>query len=260
MKTSYKILIAFFAIVLTSLIVCNLSLKAKYKNGDFDILKDSKYDVFQMNDFDKVPLKNFKHLVINGSIITKNGREIIFNPNLRINSNKGQNNILGLTATLKSLLKQHVSNDTLYISFQKNKINENNLRRLNYSTMILQTNNLQSLSVKNLACSVESLETSKPFTVTAQSSGVTLNYIKTDLLKLNIGKGSNVIFNGYNTQYPGGPYKINNLIYSIDHGSSITIANKELLGTIKCLNPSKYISVNYSKSMSIISATKGASN
>jgi len=248
MKTSYKILAAFFTIVLTSLIICTLSLKAKYKNGDFDISKAFSDDVFQMNDLEKVPLENFKHLVINGALVTKNKREVIFNPDFRINSNINQPNILGIAPNLKSLLKQHVSNDTLYISFQKNNINENNLSRLNYSTMILQTNNLQSLNAKNLNCSVEIFQTSNTFTVTTKKSGITLNNIMTDSLILKVGANSFVNLGSYNIKN-----KINNLTYFLAKGSSISVANKELLGTFTCLNPSKNISENYSQSFSIVS-------
>ncbi|TCC86922.1 hypothetical protein EZ428_22210 [Pedobacter frigiditerrae] len=248
MKTSYKILIAFVSIILTSLIVSNISLKAKYKNGDFDILKASTDDIFEMNNLEKVPLKNFKHLVINGSLITKNRREVIFNPNLQINSYGNLPNILGIAANLKSLLKQHVSNDTLYISFEKNNINEKNFRRLNYSIMILQTNNLQSLSTKNLNCYAEISQNSKPFAVIAEKSGITLTNIITDSLTLKVRANSFVNLGSHDIKY-----KIKSLSYYLAKGSSISVSNKELLGKVNCLNPSKNISENYNLSFSIVS-------
>ncbi|RZL66371.1 MAG: DUF4369 domain-containing protein [Pedobacter sp.] len=126
MKTSYKILLSFATIILISLIVANLSLKAKYKNGDFDLVNVID-DVFKLNGLDTIQLKDFKHLVINGSLFTKNKREVSFNSNLQISSSINQTNVLGIVPHFKSLVKQHISNDTLYIYFQKNNINENKL-------------------------------------------------------------------------------------------------------------------------------------
>ncbi|SFH16738.1 hypothetical protein [Pedobacter insulae] len=244
MKTSYKILIAFATLIFTSLIICNISLKAKYKNGEFDMVKVSD-DIFQLNNLKKVMLKDFKHVVINGAIITKNNREITLNPNFRISSNKNQPNTLGLNSNLKSILKQRISHDTLYISFQKNKINEDNLRRLNFSLIILQTNNLQSLSAKNLNCTAESLQTDKSFLVTAEKSGITLNYIHTESLTLKVGNNSSVTLLDQ---------KITTLNYDLARGSSLNLLNRNFVGKINCLNPSKNISETYFDRKSFVAA------
>lgn len=252
MKTSYKIITAYVITLFTVLFVTNISLKAKYKNGDFDIPKESKGDFFSQRDLDKKELADFKHIVINSAIITKNGRQIKFNSNISISSGNKEN-VLGLQKNLSSLLRKHISNDTLYISFQKNYINEENLKRTYFQEIILQAKNLRSVSVKNSDCRIESILSGKPFTINTEESNATIGYIKTNLLTLNIGKQSNINFVGYGIikERTYTPPKVDVLNYNLDQGSSISIAYKELIGKINCLTPSKDIIEGNGKSLVI---------
>lgn len=251
MKTSYKIITAFLIIIFTTLLTINISLKNKYKNGDFNIPKEQLNDIFTQGDLDKQKLADFKHVVINGAIITKNGRQVKFYSNISISSgNLG--NVLGLEKKLSSMLRKHISNDTLYISFQKNNINENNLKRTYFQQIILQAKDLRSVSIENLNCDIEFILSGKPFSVNAETSKVFMNYIKTNLLTLNIGKQCDINFNGYSIiNQKTTASKVDMLNYKLAKGSTISISNKELIGKINCLTPSKDIIEDYSKSLTI---------
>jgi len=257
MKISYKIITTFIIILFTALFITNLSLKAKYAEGDFNVTQPNKDDIFKQGDLDKKKLGNFKHLVINGAIITKNNREVRFNPIFLISSgNTG--NILGIKKNLNAILKTQILNDTLYISFQKNTINEDNLRKAYFNRIIIQTKDLQSVNAKNTECAIESIISGKPFSLTAESTYLNFGYINTNLLTLNIGTKSNITINGYgtvNTLANVAP-KIANLNYTLGQGSSITIANKDLIEKINCLTPSKNIVEDYSKSLNIFNNSK----
>lgn len=256
MKTSYKIITSFIIILFIALFTTGISLKAKYKKGDFNIPKETKDDVFTLGDLDKKSLGNFKHVVINGAIITKNSRAIKFNANLLISSGN-ENNLLGVPKELSSLLTSNISNDTLFIKFQKNNVNEDYLKMHYFNQLILQVKDLRSVKTKNIICTIESILLGKPFAVDAESSNLAINYIKTDLLTLNIKTNSSIIVNGYGmiNKNVGAP-RIDNLNYTLGQGSSISIANKELIGKINCLAPSKNIIEGYSKSLNITNLIK----
>jgi hypothetical protein len=254
MKTSYKILLAFAIITLSSLIAFNISTKAKYIKGEFDPVKYFTGDIYEAYNLEKIKLKSFKYLVFNGALITANGKEINFNADVKLNSSPSLANALGLRANLKSILKQHVSHDTLYISFQKNNINEENVAWLRNSPIVIQANNLESLHIKKSYCTIDSLLTGKPFAVTSEDTGLSLNSIKTSFLTLHVGQKSNVTISGASFMPDIYAAKIGQFHYSLAKGSSISIQKRDLFGEIKCLNPSKYIVEREKSSLDIVAA------
>lgn len=269
MKTSYKILTTFAITVIIGLLITNISLKAKYINGDFDTNESRRYDAFSDNNYDKKKFADFKHIVFNGAITTKNGKEVKFNPQLSISSHSNLENAMGINKNLSPLLRYHISNDTLYISFKKNSLNEENLNNIRYYNLyLLNAKNLSSVSIKNLTCNFDTIITQQPFELSTDSASAILNYIKTNHLTLHIGEQSNINFNGPNGNYTTSgflisesvlpitntnSYKIDRLDYSIKQGSSINISNKTYFGSINCLNPSKYLLENNSNAFSIVS-------
>ncbi|HTM98554.1 MAG TPA: hypothetical protein VL088_07425 [Pedobacter sp.] len=255
MKTSYKILIAFVTIILISIVAFNISLKAKYRNGDFNIRVVSTEDIYQTYDLDKINLKNFKHVVINGGIITKGGKQINFRPNFLVNDNGHNINTLGIRSNLKPLLRKRMSNDTLYLSFQKDFINEKNVNKLNLYPFVLEVSNLKSITTKDLTSEISNMSSGKPFTISSTNSTININYMATDSLTLNIGTGSYVSLNEsrHYIKEKLVPYKIGAVNYHLAKGATLSIVNSDLFGKITCMNPSSNPIESKRKSMSITS-------
>jgi len=138
MKTSTKLLIAFFLSIPIALFAHNWLLKKQYLAGH---LITNYYD--DSGDYVYTMLPKFKYLVINGAITSgdlHNGGigYRSFNPQTNItiepNTKKGQS--VGILKTYESLLNTKLSHDTLYIWFyRKALIRQGDYWRFNHQLL-----------------------------------------------------------------------------------------------------------------------------
>ncbi|MCZ4244628.1 hypothetical protein [Pedobacter punctiformis] len=236
MKTSYKILVALAFLIVVSLFGFNLMMRAKYKKGAFaeypSALKEEwKYDMV----IKEIP--PFKHLVIDGAVITSNDRRVLWNPVCLINSSNTSKNALGIIKYLEPLLKYHIDKDTLYITLEKNNINEKTLTSPVYDpTIFLAVNSLQSATLKNVSARIDSLVSKQSFKInTLNNTSFLVNDLKTDSLFIDAKEKSSITLNNTSTTSAPTNVAIANLYYHVQQPASIYIEDTKRLGKISAI-------------------------
>ncbi|WP_316803982.1 DUF2807 domain-containing protein [Pedobacter nototheniae] len=244
MKTSYRILIVLIILIVLSLSGFNLLMKSKYKKGDFaeELLPQKNGWKAEMT-FKEVPA--FKHLVINGAIQTSENKEMLWNPIYLVNSSANQKNSIGILKFLEPLLKYQISSDTLYLTLEKNRINEKTLSNTIYDpTFFLTVQSLQSVTIKNGTCRIDSLVANQSFKINTQNnSKFLINYLKTDNLYLDASGNSGItISNTWLLHNPITPkqkqsFFIANLYYHVKRPAAVYVEDTKRFGKILSTGP-----------------------
>lgn len=118
MKTSTKLLLIFFLCIPISLWAYNSLLKKQLAARN--IVMELRPDPSQQ--YTEIKLPPFKHLVINGSLTYGNKGERNANWRPAIAVGQFNDNSISILNGYSDIVKHHIANDTLYVTFHKNAI------------------------------------------------------------------------------------------------------------------------------------------